>query len=193
MGPLMDSWRQRVRWWPGHWNLLHALEHPSMRIDKTIERLPCRTLRQNSDLRRFLAEMEIVPYDVLAYQAQASGTYGFVRVAALFPLSPFNGNHPEVFALDGDRRSKHRNPPFDHGEEGVSAHLCLYYRRDPRERQWAPEDGLVRLFDLARAHLEAEHIWRQTGEWPLDEAQHGFAPPARPRPHLKLPPLRLAS
>jgi hypothetical protein len=27
----------------------------------------------------------------------------------------------------------------------------------------------------------------------LDEAQHGLAPPARPRPYLKLPPLRCAS
>jgi hypothetical protein len=191
----MKPWRRRVRWWPGCWNLLRALEHPSTEIDESIERLPCRTLRQNPDLRRFLAEMGITPYDVLAYQAQASGAYGFVRVAALFPLSPFDGNHPEVFALDGDRRSKHRNPPFDNGAEGVSAHLCLYYRRDPKERQWTSEDGLLRLFDLARAHLEAEHIWRNspTQEWPLEEAPHGLAPPARARPHLKLPPLRLAS
>ena len=188
----MNSRRAQVRWWPGRFELLWALENPSLKMDETIERLPCRTLRQNADLRRYLAVMDLEPYDVLAYEARASGAYGFVRVAALFPFSPFKGYHPEVFALDGDRRSKHRNPPFDNDEVGVSAHLCLYYRRDPLERQWGPRDGLLRLFDLARIHLDAEHIWRRTERWPLEEAQHGVAPPARPRPDLQLPPLRLA-
>jgi hypothetical protein len=136
---------------------------------------------------------EIAAHDLLAYEATAGGRYGLVRVAALFPLSPFEGYHPEVFALDGDRRSKHRNPPFDNGEEGVSAHLCLYFRNDPIERQWTVEDGLVRLFDLARRHLEAEYIWRQTEKWPVEDATHGRARPASRKPHLKLPPLRLAT
>ena len=184
--------RAQVRWWPGRFDLLQQLEHPSVQIDDSIERLPCRTLRQHSDLRRYLSELNLEAYDVLGYQARASGAYGFVRVAALFPWSPFEGYHPEVFALDGDRHSKHRNPPFDDGEEGVSAWLCLYYRRDPKERQWWPQDGLLRLFDMARAHLEAEHIWRRTEKWPLLEAAHGNPRPARPRPGLQLPPLRRA-
>ena len=54
-------------------------------------------------------------------------------------------------------------------------------------------DGLVRLFDLARKHLDAEHIWREEDEWPMEEAEHGFARQARPRPELKLPPLHLTA
>jgi hypothetical protein len=194
MDLLMNEARARARWWPGRFDLLSMLENPSMEKDETIERLPWRTLRQNRDLRCFVADIGVCSWDVLAYQAMAEGAYGLVRVAALFPLSPLlRDSHPEVFALDGDRRSKHRNPPWDNGEDAVSAHLCLYYRRDPDERQWTVNDGLVRLFDLARKHLEAEHIWRETGVWPMDEAEHGFARPARPRPELKLPPLQLAS
>jgi hypothetical protein len=193
MDVLMNKGRDRARWWPGRFDLRWLLEYPSMEQDETIERLPWRILRQNRDLRRFVADRGLQPWDVLAYQAMAEGAYGLVRVAALFPGSPLQGYHPEVFALDGDRRSKHRNPPWDNGEDAVSAHLCLYYRRDPDERQWTFNDGLVRLFDLARKHLEAEHIWRKTGVWPIEEAQHGFAKPAPPRPELKLPPLHLAS
>jgi hypothetical protein len=191
--PLINQLRARVRWWPGRFDLLWKLERPSIDVDPSIQRLPCRTMRQNRDLSRFLAELGILPYDVLAYEARAAGGYGQVRLAALFPLSPFEGHHPEVFALDGLRTSKHRNPPWDGGVEGVSAHLCLYFRRDPTERRWTVDDGLVRLFDLARRHLEAEHIWRRTGVWPIEEAEHGAAAPARPNPRLQLPPLRAAS
>jgi hypothetical protein len=193
MDLLMNEARARARWWPGRFDLLWLLENPSMEKDESIGRLPWRTLRQNRDLRRFVTDLGVRPWDVLAYQAMAEGAYGLVRVAALFPGTPFQGYHPEVFGLDGDRRSKHRNPPWDNGEDAVSAHLCLYYRRDPAERQWTVNDGLIRLFDLARKHLEAEHIWREEDEWPIEEAQHGFAKPAPPRPELKLPPLHLAS
>lgn len=191
MDLLMNSERAQARWWPGRFELLWKLEHRSMEMDETIERLPWRTLRQNPDLRRYVAELGVPTWDLLAYQAMAEGAYGLVRVAALFPFSPFAGHHPEVFALDGDRRSKHRNPPWDNGEEAVSAHLCLYYRRDPSERRWTVDDELIRLFDLARKHLDAEHIWRETDKWPMDDAEHGPARPARRRPELKLPPLAL--
>jgi hypothetical protein len=186
----MRATRAQVRWWPGHFELLSLLESPSLDIDETIQRLSWRTLRRHPDLHRFVEGLGVRPWDVLAYQAMAGGKYGLVRVAALFPGSPFKGHHPEVFALDGDRRSKHRNPPWDNGEEAVSAHLCLYYRGDPEERIWTLDDGLIRLFDLARKHLDAEHIWRATGVWPMEDAEHGYARPARSRPELKLPPLR---
>jgi hypothetical protein len=164
-----------------------------MRIDPTIEYLPRHTARQHRDVREYLRRVGVPPLYMLAYQARAEGSYGVVRLAALFPIDPFRGGEPEVFALDGDRRSLHRNPPWDDGVPGVSAHLCLYFRRDPDERRWTVDDGLVRLFDLARWHLECEHAWRMDGVWPTEDAPHGDAArPVAPRPELKFPPLRRA-
>lgn len=179
-----------VAWWVGRFDLLWRLEHPSMELDPTISRLPRRTARQQQDLRRFIEMWGVSTLDVLAYQALAEPPYGLVRLAALFPLSPFEGGEPQVFALDGERTSLHRNPPFDEGTEGSSAHLCLYYRNDPSERRWTPEYGLIELFDIARRHLAAEHVWRQEGSWPIEQAPHGEGRPARRRPDLKVPPLR---
>jgi hypothetical protein len=182
---------QSASWWCGDFESRHRLEYPSTQLDPTIHRLRRRTLRQHPDLRRFLAMLGVPPLWMLAYQALAEGPYGMVRLAALFPVSPFNGGDPEVFALDGERRSLHRNPPWDGGVEGVSAHLCLYFRSDPSERRWTAEYGLVELFDLARRHLACEHVWRETNVWPTEDARHGEAArPARPRPELKVPPLR---
>ena len=181
---------EAASWWCGRFERLHHLECPSTRIDPTIEYLPHHTLRQHRDLRAYLDGIGVPPLYMLGYQARAEGLYGVVRLAALFPVDPFYGGEPEVFALDGDRRSLHRNPPWDDGVEGVSAHLCLYFRDDPDERRWTVDDGLVRLFDLARWHLECEHAWRMDGEWPTEDAPHGDAArPVAPRPELKLPPL----
>jgi hypothetical protein len=181
---------ETASWWCGRFDLLHRLESPSTRIDTTIENLPRHTLRQHPDLRAYLDRIGVPALYILGYQATAETPSGVVRLAALFPIDPFRGGNPEVFALDGDRRSLHRNPPFDDGVEGVSAHLCLYFPRDPDERRWTIDDGLVRLFDLARWHLACEHVWRETNVWPTEDAPHGNAARrAAPRPELKLPPL----
>lgn len=178
-------------WWCGRFDLMHHLECPSTRLDPTIERLPRHTLRQHPDLRAFITDAGVSPLHVLSYQALADGHYGMVRLAALFPANPFTGGHPKVFALDGDRRSLHRNPPWDNDVEGVSADLCLYFPGDPHERRWTAEYGLVELFDIARLHLACEHVWRETGVWPTEDALHGGAArPVRSRPELKVPPLR---
>lgn len=146
-----------------------------------------RTLRQNPDLGQYIKRLNVPEWDVLAYQAIAEGAYGRVRLAALFPFSPFDGAEPDVFALDGERRSLHRNPPWDNGIEGCSAHLCLYFRADRVERRWTPEYGLLELFDLGRRHLASEEIWRKTDKWPTEDAPHGDrARPAPPRPDLKI-------
>jgi hypothetical protein len=178
-------------WWCGRFDLLHHLESPSTRLDPTIETLPKQTLRQHPDLRAYLARLSVPAIFMLGYQALAEGPYGIVRLAALFPRDPFAGGQPEMFALDGDRRSLHRNPPWDHGVEGVSAHLCLYFPGDPDERRWTVDYGLVGLFDLGRRHLACEHVWRETATWPTEDAPHGGAArPVAPRPELKVPPLR---
>jgi hypothetical protein len=182
---------ETVSWWCRRFDLLHHLECPSRRIDPTIENLPLRTLRWHRALRAYLARLGVPAMYVLGYQALAEGPYGIVRLAALFPVDPFYCGEPQVFALDGDRRSLHRNPPWDNGVEGVSAHLCLYFPRDPEERRWTVDQSLLGLFDLARWHLACEHVWRETDVWPTEHARHGEA--ARPvgrRPELRLSPLR---
>lgn len=176
-------------WWCGRFDLTHRLEWPSTKLDSTIERLPRHTLRQHPDLRRFTEKLGVPPLYLLGYQALAEGPYGMVRLAALFPVNPFQGGEPQVFALDGERRSLHRNPPWDDGVEGVSAHLCLYFPRDPDERRWTVEYGLIGLFDIARYHLACEHVWREENEWPTEDAPHGDrARPVAPRPELKVSP-----
>lgn len=178
-------------WWCGRFDLLHHLECPSTRLDPTICNLPRETLRRHPDLRAFLARLGVSPLFMLGYEALAEGPYGLVRLAALFPRDPFAGADPKVFALDGDRRSLHRNPPWDNGVEGHGADLCLYFPPDPQERRWTVEYGLVGLFDLARRHLACEHIWRETDEWPTEDAPHGdLARPVAPRPELRVQPLR---
>lgn len=178
-------------WWSGRFDLLHHLECPSTRLDPSIEKLPLRTLRQHPDLRAFLDRLGVRALYMLGYEALAEGPYGMVRVAALFPANPFRGAQPQVFALDGERRSLHRNPPWDDDVEGVSAHLCLYFPEDPEERRWTVDYGLVGLFDLARRHLACEHVWRETDVWPTEDAPHGeAATPVARRPKLKVPPLR---
>jgi hypothetical protein len=130
------------------------------------------------------------PYDLLAYEASAEDAYGRVRLAALFPEPLTDGGELIVLALDGERTSLHRNPPFDEGANGSSAHLCLYYSGDPDERRWTLDYSLLELFDLGRRHLLAEYVWRQSGVWPIREAEHGAARPARRQPQLKVKPLR---
>jgi hypothetical protein len=178
-------------WWCGRFDLLHRLQYPSTLADRTICSLPKRTLRQHADLRVYLDRLGVPALYMLSYQAIAEGPYGIVRLAALFPADPFRGGQPQVFALDGNRCSLHRNPPWDDGEDGASAHLCLYFPGDPEERRWTVDYGLVGLFDLGRRHLACEHVWRETDKWPTEDAPHGdVARPAARRPELKVPPLR---
>lgn len=84
-----------VSWWCGRFDLLHRLEYPSTHIDDSIIRLPRQTLRRHPDLRRFWQTLGVPPLHLLAYQARADGPYGTVRLAALFPGSPFEGGRPE--------------------------------------------------------------------------------------------------
>lgn len=194
MDRFLDQVRIDARWWVDQFDLRWRLERPSMELDPTITRVSGYTLRRHPDLDAFNRRALLLWSDVLGYQARAEGPYGVVRLAALFPKSPFEGADPSMFALDGERFSLHRNPPFDQGVEGVSANLCLWFPQDPPERRWTAEYGLVELFDLARRHLAAEHVWRETDRWPTEDAPHGdHAQPVRSRPELKVAPLRQAS
>lgn len=70
---------------------------------------------------------------------------------------------PSVF-VDGPQDSPHR---FGDGS------LCMWYPKDPIERRWVFEDGLLDLLGLTLAHLFREGWWRETGEWPGEEKAHG--------------------
>lgn len=176
--------RCRVRWWEVQPARVAALEEPSLELDRTIVRLDVDEIDRIRDLRRIVEALDIEPDDLLVYRAIVDGSFGRYRLAAAF-LFPPDMRDPLVLCLDGPRgaqASRHRNS---------DAELCLYYKDDPPERRWKEDDGLLRLFDLARQHITAEHLWRKTRRWPIDEAPHGETEPAPPDPSLALPPLRL--
>jgi hypothetical protein len=159
------------------------MEHPSLELDPTIARLEGDEVDRNPDLRRFAEGLRVEPEDLLAYLAPVDGPFGRYRLAAVFPLAP-DAVEPTVMCLDGPRgiwSSKHRNGPTE---------LCLYYEDDPPERRWTERLGILRLFDLARRHVAAEHVWRKTRRWPTEEAPHGRHEPVPPDPSLALKPLR---
>ncbi len=176
--------RCKVRWWEVQKARLATLEHPSLELDPTITRIDSDEVDRNPDLRRVVEGLDVEPEDLLVYRAPADGPFGRYRLAAVFPLPP-DAKEPAVLCLDGPRglgSSKHRNGP---------AELCLYYEDDPPERRWTEGLGLLRLFDLARRHVTAEYVWRETGRWPTEEAPHGRPEPAPPDPSLALRPLRM--
>ena len=70
---------------------------------------------------------------------------------------------PSVFA-DGPQGSPHRYP---------DGSLCMWYPKDPIDRQWVFKDGLLNLIVLTMAHLFREAWWRETGEWAGEEVGHG--------------------
>lgn len=186
-----------TKWWCGRFADIYALEEPSMSQDASIYRARPSDLRRHPEVRGLLSWERFHVGWVLAYYAAAEGLFGRSRLLAMLLVDPREAGYslalraPVVFALDGPRTSLHRNAlPGGVATSAGSPHLCLYFTEDPAERRWKPTDGLVRLFDLARRHLAAEHAWRLTGVWPIDEAEHGHARPARSEPGLLLPPLR---
>lgn len=174
--------RSRPRWWEKRPDQLRLLEELSLPQDRTIRRLDPDEIERNRDLRAFIESIGVHAEDVLAYLAPADGPFGRYRLVAMFVLPP-KDDLPIVFCLDGPRgpaASEHRI-----GE----TRLCLFYKDDPPERRWKAEDGLLRLFDLARRHVTGEYIWRTTGRWPVEEAPHGETAPVPRDPSLALPPL----
>lgn len=162
------------------------LETHASRVDPSIERLPVALTRNHPDLRAYVQAIGVPAWDLWGYLAPADGPWPLRRLVALFLGHPANCD-PFMLSLDGPKSSKHRN-----GLKDRSIELCLYYSRDPAERRWKASDGLPRLFDLGRRHLLCEHIWRSRGgrdrDWPIEDAPHGYAPPAKSNPSLALPP-----
>ncbi len=86
---------------------------------------------------------------------------------ARYGLSP--EDYPRVFA-DRGLSSPHRMPDDS---------LCLFYPRDPLERRWSADRGLLALLALVADHIFFETYWRHTGGyrrglWIGPEAPHGL-------------------
>lgn len=69
---------------------------------------------------------------------------------------------PHVYS-DGPSSSPHRY------SDGA---LCMWHPGDPAEARWTRTDGPTSLLGHIVAHLLREEWWRQTGEWPGQEAAH---------------------
>ncbi len=163
--------RDHIRWWEWLPARRLALEGVSLQADRTIRRLSGAEIDRNRDLRALVDRLSVEPDDLLVYLAHAEGRFGRYRLAVICPYPP-DILMPRVFCLDGPRgtdASEHRNSEVE---------LCLFYKDDPTERRWTPDDGLGRLFDLARRHVTGEYIYRETGSWPFEEAPHGETEPA---------------
>jgi hypothetical protein len=188
--PGLTPERTAARWWtqPGGWEVRWQLEAESMRRDATIALLTLRDMRRMPDLVAYATRNRVELCDLLAFSANAEGVAGRLRLVALFPGHP-DTVAPVMLCPDGPRESKHRNRPFEDGIFGKSTELCLYYRRDPPERRWRPENGLLGLFDLGRIHVANEHEWRRTRRWPGEDAAHGEPAPARSDPSLAIHPI----
>lgn len=76
---------------------------------------------------------------------------------------------PHVYS-DGPAISPHR---FSDGA------LCMWYPGDPAKARWVQADGPPSLLGHIVAHLLREEWWRQTGEWPGQEAPHGASQTVR--------------
>jgi hypothetical protein len=181
--PLLNPARPKFRWWTEHWPLIWQLEQHAMALDPHLRRLPLALVDRHPGVRRYVEAWGVPPWDVIGWQTDAEGPWRQRRLVALAPRPPWQAD-PKVLCLDDPTDSLHRNGPLE---------LCLYYERDPDERRWKVNDGLVRLFDLARAHVWSEHIWRRRGrkdsDWPALQAIHGYGAPARANPDLALPPV----
>jgi hypothetical protein len=99
----------------------------------------------------FVVDIRVTPPDLPEHRARISFNRG--------------GAEPKVFVY-GPETSPHR---YSDGS------ICMWYPNDPPDRRWQRSDGARALLGHIVAHLVREHWWRQTGEWPGDEAPHGVA------------------
>jgi hypothetical protein len=130
-------------------------------------------------------------------EAGLGDSYAFRRVSTNHRLQAFTWEVPVtvpvydedyVLRIDLDERRSVRVTAL--GWRGPMRHtfgrntLCMWYPKDPPDRQWNREDGLLKLVDTARAHLFKELYFRETGEW-LGEEVHHSTPKTESRASLE--------
>jgi hypothetical protein len=62
--------------------------------------------------------------------------------------------------------------PTDSSHRYGGGRLCIWHPKDPPERRWVHQDGLLQLIIHARVHLFKEAWWRETDEWLGEQAPH---------------------
>src|SRR6185295_3212868 len=128
----LSAERQKLRWWSGRLTDVFRLEHPSCEADPTITRLRPFEIERQPWLRPLYERAGGYPWDLLAWEAQATGRFGILRLIAAFPAPP--DQRPRVFCPDGPPAPDHRYDALE---------LCLYYPDDPPERCWTLDQGLL--------------------------------------------------
>lgn len=114
--------------------------------------------------------------------------YAFERVSTNFRLQAFVWRVPvtipvydEDYVLRIELDERRAVSVTAEGWRGPLRHtfgantLCMWFPKDPPNRQWDRADGLLKLVDTAVAHLFKELYFRETGEW-LGEEVHRDAP-----------------
>jgi len=122
--------------------------------------------------------------------------YRFERVSTNFRLQAFLWRVPvtvpvydEGFVLRIELDERHAVRVTAEGWHGPMRHtfgsntLCMWFPKDPPDRQWNRVDGLLKLVDTAVAHLFKELYFRETGEW-LGEEVHRDVPKIEQRGDL---------
>lgn len=114
--------------------------------------------------------------------------YAFERISTNFRLQAFVWRLPVtvpvyeedyVLRIELDERRAVRVTA--EGWRGSMRHtfgantLCMWFPKDPPDRQWNRADGMLKLVDTAVAHLFKELYFRETGEW-LGEEVHRDVP-----------------
>lgn len=123
--------------------------------------------------------------------------YAYGRISTNFRLETFVWRVPvtvpaydEQFILRIELDERHAVRVTAEGWHGPMRHtfgantLCMWFPKDPPDRQWNRADGLLKLVDTAVAHLFKELYFRETAEW-LGEEVHQAAPKVEERALLE--------
>lgn len=95
--------------------------------------------------------------------------YEIRRIEVCFSRVTRRPTAPDIY-VDGPEDSPHRFAP--RGKD-PRRRLCVWYPDDQPERRWVSDDGLLSLIEMIRIHLFKEAYYRETGDWPGEEAPHG--------------------
>ena len=122
--------------------------------------------------------------------------YAFERISTNFRLQAFVWRVPiavpvydEDYVLRIELDERRAVSVTAEGWRGPMRHtfgantLCMWFPKDPPDRQWNRADGLLKLVDTAVAHLFKELYFRETGEW-LGEEVHRDVPKIEQRAAL---------
>ena len=113
---------------------------------------------------RIVFQAVLLPYDLTSVFISQNYPIETINIVILS-----NGQIYSIPKSGKGRRWKHRYYLYN-----VPMHLCLWYPHDPTELRWLWKDGLKEYVRIVARHLICEEYWRRTGQWPLEDAPHGY-------------------